>query len=312
MVMSEAAGVLPEAAAVPSAVEVSRDHRWLREILLVVVVYFAYDGSRLLANGAPDPAIAHGNALLRWEGWARLNPEPWLNDLFSQHISLGLPADYIYATLHYLVTPLVLIWMWREHKPHYRLARTQLGLATAAGLIGFLTFPTAPPRLLDSSAGFTDVMAQYSSAGWWAGDASTPRGLEAMTNDFAAMPSLHVGWALWCGLMLFRYARHRAVRIAGLLYPILILLVVMGTGNHYLVDGLAGAAVMIAAGLSAAPYLRLYDALAIRLRARWESLGERVPTPLISSPLTPLTLLVDANPATGEGGSDSSPLRDTA
>ena len=52
-------------------------------------------------------------------------------------------------------------------------------------------------------------MAQYSSYGWWGGDASAPRGMGGLTNQYAAMPSLHVGWALWCGVMLLRYGGTR-------------------------------------------------------------------------------------------------------
>jgi hypothetical protein len=87
-------------------------------------------------------------------------------------------------------------------------------------------------------------MAQYSSYGWWGGEASAPRGMGGMTNQYAAMPSLHVGWALWCGVMLWRHGGTRLAKTAGVVYPLVTTLVVMGTANHYFLDAVAGAAVM--------------------------------------------------------------------
>jgi hypothetical protein len=234
---------------------------WGRELVLIALIYAAYDGSRLLVAGDLTEALRNGHDLLNAERLLRLAPERWLNGQFTLHSWLAVPADFAYATLHYLITPLVLMWVWRRHRERYRRARTWLGISTVLGLLGFTTMPTAPPRLLEASYGFTDSMQQHAALGWWGGDASAPEGLGELTNQFAAMPSLHVGWALWCGLLLWNLAEHRAVRLAGLLYPVLIAVVVMGTANHYLLDALAGCAVM---GLGAAlsrPALRLTDSL---------------------------------------------------
>ena len=84
-----------------------------------------------------------------------------------------------------------------------------------------------------------------------------PTGLAAVTNEYAAMPSLHVGWALWCGLLVFRHSRNRALRLLGLLYPAAIAVVVMGTANHYLLDCLAGVAVTVLGLLGTGPAARL-------------------------------------------------------
>ncbi len=108
-------------------------------------------------------------------------------------------------------------------------------------------------------------MAQYSSYGWWGGEASAPRGLGGMTNQYAAMPSLHVGWALWCGVMLWRYGGTRTAKAAAVAYPLITTIVVMGTANHYFLDALAGAAVM-GVGLLLAP---LVMRTADRVRARF-------------------------------------------
>jgi hypothetical protein len=219
--------------------------RGLRELTLVAVVYSLYDGSRFLVEGRQSTATAHAMRVLHVETLLDLDWERSINRVVASHEFLAITADYMYATLHYLVTPLVLIWMWRKHREAYPRARTTLAVATVLGLVGFTLLPVAPPRMLP---GFVDTMAQYSGFGWWGADASAPRGVGSFTNEFAAMPSLHVGWALWCGWQLIRHGQHRVTQIAGVAYPALITVVVIATGNHYLLDAVAGVAVVMFAG----------------------------------------------------------------
>jgi len=221
--------------------------RGFREVILIGSIYTLYDMTRYLVAGDHDGAIRHGKLLLHWEKNVGMEPEHWLNKVFSAHIALGLPADYIYATLHYIVTPVILVWMWRRHSSAYTWSRTILAVATIIGLVGFTTVPTAPPRLLP---GFIDTMAKFSHDGWWSNAASAPRGLGADTNQYAALPSLHVGWALWCGWQMIRYGQHRITRVMGVVYPVVLSLVVMATANHYFLDVVAGVfVVLIAAGI---------------------------------------------------------------
>ncbi|BAU83482.1 integral membrane protein [Streptomyces laurentii] len=214
------------------------------ELILIAAVYAAYSGGRLLARGDASTAVAHGLSLLRVEDTFGLALERPLNRLFTATPALGVPADFVYASLHYLVTPAVLVWLFRRRPARYRAARAWLMTSTLLGLVGFVLMPTCPPRLLDAAHGFTDTMAQFSAYGWWGGEASAPRGLGGLTNQYAAMPSLHVGWALWCGVMLWRYGRTPLLRTLGVAYPLLTTVVVMGTANHYLLDAVAGAAAM--------------------------------------------------------------------
>ncbi|MGI5443501.1 phosphatase PAP2 family protein [Streptomyces shenzhenensis] len=228
--------------------------RWWTELPLILLVYGCYSAGRLLARGDVSTAVDHGLAILRVEQFLRINAEHPLNRLFTREAWLGVPADFWYASLHYLVTPLILVWIFRFRSAHYRAARTWLMTSTFIGLIGFTLLPTCPPRLLSPEHGFVDTMAQYSSYGWWGGQASAPRGLGSMTNQYAAMPSLHVGWSLWCGVMLWRYGGTRLTKVLGVAYPLLTTIVVMGTANHYLLDAVAGAVVM-GAGLLLAPHV---------------------------------------------------------
>lgn len=233
--------------------------RWWTELPLIAVVYALYSGARLLVRGDVDDAVGHGADILHFEQLTHLDPERWFNRLFTEHAFLGVPADFAYASLHYIVTPAVLVWLWLRRPTHYRTARTWLLVSTLIGLLGFTLMPTAPPRLLPGGHGFMDTMAQYGSYGWWGTDASAPRGLGHLTNEYAAMPSLHVGWSLWCGIMLFRYGRNWFVRTLGVLYPLATALVVMGTANHYLLDAAAGVATMGVGFVLAKPALRLVD-----------------------------------------------------
>ncbi|WP_330175705.1 phosphatase PAP2 family protein [Streptomyces sp. NBC_01498] len=257
----------------------SRRPRWWAELLLLAVVYGAYSAGRLLARGDVSTAVDHGLAILRIEKAFRLNAEHPLNRLFTDVPALGIPADFAYATLHYLVTPAVLIWIFRRRAARYRAARTWLMVSTLLGLVGFTLLPTCPPRLLDAGYGFVDTMAQYSSYGWWGAEASAPRGLGGMTNQYAAMPSLHVGWALWCGVLLWRYGKTPLLRVLGVLHPLVTVVVVMGTANHYFLDAVAGAAVMGAGALLTAPSLRAADRCRAYLARRYAFVARVAPPP---------------------------------
>ncbi|GAA4008034.1 phosphatase PAP2 family protein [Streptomyces marokkonensis] len=243
--------------------------RWWTELPLIVLVYACYSAGRLLVRGDVSDAVDHGLAILRIEKVLFLNAEHPLNDLFTNNPWIGIPADFWYASLHYAVTPAILVWIFRSRSVRYRAARTWLLTSTFIGLIGFTLLPTCPPRLLDASHGFVDTMAQYSSYGWWGAEASAPRGLGGLTNQYAAMPSLHVGWAVWCGVMLWRYGGTRTAKVAGVVYPLVTVIVVMGTANHYFLDAVAGAAV-IGAGLVLTPFvLRTADRVRTRLVTRF-------------------------------------------
>lgn len=248
--------------------------RWWTELPLIAVVYAAYSAGRLLARGDVSSAVDHGLAILHFEQRLNIDFESPLNDLFTAHALIGIPADFAYASLHYVLTPAILMWMWKRRKASdYRFVRTWLLVSTIIGLIGFTLLPTCPPRLLEGGHGFVDTMAQYRSYGWWGGDASAPRGLGGLTNQYAAMPSLHVGWALWCGVALWRHGRSTWTKIAAVGYPLTITLVVMGTANHYFLDAAAGAATMGLGALLTVPALRLTESLRTRLRPARETVA---------------------------------------
>lgn len=229
-----------------------RSHRWLREVGLLALLYVGYSLARLVGDATLPTAVAHARDLLAVEQLLHLDVEDSFNSALQAVPALAVAASYWYSVLHYVVTPLVLVWAYRSHRPHYRRARDTLVVASAIGLVGFTLVPMAPPRMLP---GFVDTLASTAHAGWWGGDASAPRGLGELTNQLAAMPSLHVGWAVWVAWVVWRLAERRWVRLLALAYPIGTTLVVVSTANHYLLDAVAGALVV---------------AVGIRLTRRWE------------------------------------------
>jgi hypothetical protein len=218
------------------------------ELLAVAVLYACYSVARTLVPG--DVAVARGNGsgILGVERFLHLDVESAANSWLTGHATLALLASYWYAALHYTVTPaLLLLLRKRAPRATYRALRNALMAATMFAVIGYAAFPAMPPRLL---GGYTDTLAQTSAHGWWGAEASAPRGMGGLTNQFAAMPSMHVGWAVWCALAAaVLLAGHRRLRAAAWLYPLGTLAVVVATANHWVVDGVAGAAVVLAAVL---------------------------------------------------------------
>lgn len=269
--------------------------RWWVEILAIAALYGLYTGIRGLKSDDLGTADHTARRLLHLEQVWHLNPEHPLNNLLVHATALAVPACYFYATLHYILTPLVLAWMYRRQPAHYRRARSTILLTTVLGLVGFWLLPTTPPRLLPG-AGFHDTMAQVSDWGWWGGDASAPRGLGGLTNQYAAMPSLHCAWALWCGFLIARHARRTAIRVLGACYPVLTTLVVMSTGNHYFLDAVGGIVdLLLAAGI-----VLLVGRLARRRPTPASGAGTDVsPPPKTPQPRPAQGLAAVAGPAAG-------------
>ena len=218
--------------------------RGVRELAVLLALYVAYSGTRLFANDALAPAVDRARTLVDVERVVGLHWEHQVNRLFVDVDVLGLLGSYWYATAHYLVTAVVLVWLYRRGPTSYLPARRALLLATVLGLVLYLLLPMAPPRL---SPGYVDVLGLHSADGWWGSEASAPRGLGGFTNQLAAFPSLHAGWALWVALAIRSATRNRAWRAFGWTHAMVTAVVVVGTGNHWVLDAMVGWAVVVAA-----------------------------------------------------------------
>lgn len=220
----------------------TRQLPWWKEIGILIAVWGAYTLARMAVVDDVAQAKANARALLDIERLLYLDPELSIVHWVDAHKAVALVTCYAYASLHYVVTASVVVWTRLRRPEIFPYARDTLVLATLIALACYWLIPMAPPRLIGD--GFIDVMASYADFGWWGTHASAPPGTAPWTNEFAAFPSMHVGWAVWCGWMLTG-ARTRPVRLLGLTYPVFVTFVVVATGNHFLLDAVAGAAAII-------------------------------------------------------------------
>lgn len=214
-----------------------RYSRGLTELLLIASLYVFYSASRTIASNALAPAQARAAKLLDLEKVLGIAWEATVNQWFALDHALAVFGSYWYATTHYLVTAAVLVWLYRLGPEKYLPARRALVLATVLGLTAYLLIPTAPPRLF---GGYVDILRLTSADGWWGGDASAPKGLGGLTNQLAAFPSLHSGWALWVAIVLWQHATIKVVRYLGWLYAATTAFVIIGTANHWVIDTITG------------------------------------------------------------------------
>ncbi|MEO6471803.1 MAG: phosphatase PAP2 family protein [Aeromicrobium sp.] len=223
-----------------TTVKFSRRHvkRGVIELAFLSVLYVAYSASRLLASNDFQAARGRAVDLLNFEKSWRIAIEKPLNSLFARDDWLGIFGSFWYATTHYIITAGVLIWLYRRGPGQYVTARRALVIATMVALAFYLLMPMAPPRLLDGS--YIDILSQHAQAGWWGADASAPRGFGDMTNELAAMPSLHAGWALWCALVLIRANVKPVYQYMGMIYALVTTIVIVGTANHWVLDAVVG------------------------------------------------------------------------
>jgi hypothetical protein len=190
-------------------------------------------------NAIPQQATVaerHARSVAHLQDILHLNFELSVNTFVAAHEALAQVMDYYYATLHFLITIGVLVWLYLVHPAVYRGARTVLFATTLLALIGFYFYPLAPPRLLPASYGYIDTLLKFHT---W-GSLADPK-IAQHSNQYAAMPSLHIGWSLWCATAVFMCARRLWVRLAALVYPVCTLMVIIGTANHYVTDAVGGA-----------------------------------------------------------------------
>lgn len=218
--------------------------RWWAELALIAICYLAYSMVRNLVPTDHAAAVSRAYEILKIEQMLRLDVEYQLNRLFVEHSWLGVAANYYYATLHFLVTIGVLVWLYARHPGRYAAYRWVLFGTTLTALIGFYSYPLAPPRMLP---GYVDTVIEFNT--WGLYDSSP---VATISNQYAAMPSLHTAWSLWCGIAIFTVAQRRWVRALALAYPTVTVLVIMGTANHFILDAVGGALVL-AIGYAVSP-----------------------------------------------------------
>ncbi|MGW2420176.1 bifunctional glycosyltransferase 87/phosphatase PAP2 family protein [Streptomyces sp. NPDC001709] len=222
----------------------------LLELLLMRVVYAAYQQVRLAATGGTISggrarAEHHGHIVLDIERFLHIDIEHWANHAVAKVGWLRDFFGFYYESFHFVVPLTILAVLYWRRPVDYRWARASLGFATFLALIGFWLFPLVPPRLMPG-LGIIDTVHGVQ-------DFSKPDygTLTGLTNQYAAMPSLHFGWALWCGVVIAVIAPKWWMKALGLLHPLVTVSAIVGTGNHWVLDAIGGAAVVSAGfGLS--------------------------------------------------------------
>jgi hypothetical protein len=243
--------------------------RWWREVLLAIAVYGVYSFVRNRfgsAGGDPGPAFGHAKDIIAIEDFLHLYVEPQVQQWY-----LDLPANGLirlwnvyYGVAHFLVTFVALVWVFRRDPRRYRLLRNTLAITTGVAVIGFAAYSLMPPRLLDDPGefgacqiyapeaaaaappgaltapgceefGFVDTVATY---GGWISFGN--EGMKDLSNQYAAMPSMHIGWATWTAIVLFPLVRRRWAKVLVVAYPVLTLVCIVVTANHYWIDGVGG------------------------------------------------------------------------
>jgi hypothetical protein len=214
---------------------------WWQELAIIAFGYWLYTMGRNAIPEQASIALRHGRSVQHIQDILHLNFELSINHFVARNEWLAQIMDYYYAALHFVVTIGVMVWLFRRRPHLYRGARTVLVATTLLGLLGFYLYPLAPPRLLPQYD-YIDTVAKFHT---W-GSLADPS-IASHSNQFAAMPSLHIAWALWCGIAIFTCAWPRWVRVLGLCYPVGTLIVIVGTANHFIIDALGGALVVTAA-----------------------------------------------------------------
>jgi hypothetical protein len=269
-------------------------NRWWREVLYIAAFYLVYSSIRNLFGSAqvsPDTALRNAYRIIDLQQLLLIYHEPTIQGWFLDWTWFIKFWNVFYATLHFLVTGGVLIWLFlRADELRYRRWRNTLAIMTGLALIGFALFPLMPPRLLPDcgpfggcvTAPFVDTMARY--GGLWS---FRDGPMEAISNQYAAMPSLHVGWALWCvAPFLSRGQAWRRTTLL-LLYPLATVFAIVVTGNHFVLDAAGGLLVLVVAHQLAFHFTRPAGAPHPLARGPLARSASRAPQPPTPPPTTP-------------------------
>ncbi len=219
-----------------SALRTPKRPRLWFELLLIALSYGVYSAIRNAAPTRVEQAQDHARWIWDVQDALGLAFERSVNHAIEGVTWLIVTMNYYYATLHFVVTIGVLIWLFRSHPGRYGATRLVLFATTGVALLGYYFYPLAPPRLMEGMD-FIDTASVHNTWGSLSAEGST---MASVSNQYAAMPSMHIGWSLWCGITIFVLARPLWVKILGLLYPAVTLLVIVATANHFWLDAVGG------------------------------------------------------------------------
>jgi len=234
---------------------------FLLQLGLFALVDVLYEISRTFAKGDLAPAFVHARDVVSVEQWLGI-----FNEREIQSWALSKPlvldvANLTYFHAHFGVTTLFLFWLYLRRNSHYYFVRNIVFASMGIALAGYFFFPTAPPRML-TDLGFTDTLEKFAEINHDSGLVA------ALSNPFAAVPSVHTAFALIIGTSCFFLVRRPALRVTWLLYPALIVFSIVATANHFWLDAILGAFLAAVAVAVACLIERLHPTLPASTRRR--------------------------------------------
>jgi hypothetical protein len=215
----------------------------LRQVALFGVAYMGYGLVRGLVAGSATEAFEHAREVIGLERTLHVFVEPSIQAWASGNQLLMDLSSWLYVNAQTTVTVGALVYLYLRHNRSFYSVRNTLMIAMMIALVAYAVFPTAPPRFMpewgfiDSVSDFTGVHVDHASAT-----------MNTLFNPYAAVPSMHVAFALSIGWPLARLVRWRALRMLWFLYPFLVAFVIVATANHFILDAFLGA---VTAGVSA-------------------------------------------------------------
>jgi membrane-associated phospholipid phosphatase len=222
----------------------------LRQLVLFCGAYYAYRIVRGVVDGQAVAAYEHAREVIHVERALGLFFEPALQDWTQGHGWLITVCNWMYVNSHFVVTTTFLGWLYLARNEAYYYVRNMFMVAMGLALVLYVAYPTAPPRFMPEQ-GFTDTVAQFVGPG-------AEGSANVLYNPYAAVPSMHVAFALMIAVPAVMLVRRRALKVLWAIYPAIVSFVVVATGNHFWIDGALGAAVAaVSAYAASAAFARL-------------------------------------------------------
>lgn len=215
--------------------------RWWREVVYILVFYSVYTLIRNQGVATDNSAVAfrHARQVISAQRLLGIYHEETIQDWFLPWRGFISFWNVFYGTAHFVVTVAALVYVFRRMSGRYPLWRNTLACTTGLALLGFALYPLMPPRLLPDHYGFVDTLRVV--GGLWSFESGP---VAKASNQYAAMPSLHIAWSLWCAFVLVPVLRRPWAKALTVAYPCLTLFAVVVTANHYFLDAVGGALVL--------------------------------------------------------------------
>jgi len=220
----------------------------VRQLLLFAGAYYIYRIVRGLVDGEVATAFSHARWIINLERGLHVFFEPSVQSWTMGKGWLIHAADFTYVNAHFVITTAFLIWLYFRRNEAFYFVRNMFMIAMGLALVLYIVFPTAPPRFLPEW-GFTDTVSDFFGQG-------ASHGASVLYNPYAAMPSMHVAFALMIGVTGVRLVKLRVGRAFWAIYPFFIAFVVIVTANHFWLDAAVGGVVAAVSAYASAALAR--------------------------------------------------------